>query len=111
MELQLEKQKRMVYEKVLDRTAEETCSADFVVPDALADVGALLMTEGSFSLWKLDFSEKNADIEGRIHASVCYTEEQTGAICSFPVELPVKMSVSAETLSPDVRPFAVCTVS
>ena len=43
MELQLEKQKRMVYEKVLDRTAEETCSADFVVPDALADVGALLM--------------------------------------------------------------------
>lgn len=111
MELQLEKQKQMVYEKVLDRTAEETCSADFVVPDALADVGVLLMTEGSFSLWKLDFSEKNADIEGCINASVCYTEEQTGAICSFPVELPVKMSVSAETLSPDVRPFAVCTVS
>lgn len=111
MELQLEKQKRMVYEKVLDRTAEENCSADFVVPDALADVGALLMTEGAFSLWKLDFSEKNADIEGCVNASVCYTEEQTGAICSFPVELPVKMSISAETLSPDVRPFAVCTVS
>lgn len=111
MELQLEKQKRMVYEKVLDRTAEENCSADFVVPDALADVGVLLMTEGTFSLWKLDFSEKNADIEGCVQANVCYTEEQTGAICSFPVELPVKMSVSAETLSPDVRPFAVCTVS
>lgn len=111
MELQLEKQKRMVYEKVLDRTAEENCSADFVVPDALADVGALLMTEGTFALWKLDFSEKNADIEGCVNASVCYTEEQTGALCSFPVELPVKMSVSAETLAPDVRPFAVCTVT
>lgn len=111
MELQLGKQKRMVYEKVLDRTAEENCSADFVVPDALADIGALLMTEGTFSLWKLDFSEKNADMEGSISAHVCYTEEQTGALCSFPVELPVKMSISAETLAPDVRPFAVCTIS
>lgn len=111
MELQLGKQKRMVYEKVLDRTAEENCSADFVVPDALADIGTLLMTEGTFSLWKLDFSEKNADIEGSISANVCYAEEQTGAMCSFPVELPVKMSVSAETLASDVRPFAVCTIS
>lgn len=111
MELQLGKQKRMVYEKVLERTTEEACSADFVVPDALADVGALVITEGSFVLWKLDFSEKNAEIEGSIRASVCYTEDPTGVLCSFPVEVPVKLSVSAETLTEDVRPFAVCTLS
>lgn len=111
MELQLEKQKRTVYEKVLDRTEEAACSADFVVPDALADVGALLLTEGVFTLHRLDFEEQRARLEGCVSVCVCYTAEQTGVVCSFPVELPVKLVLDADTLSPEARPFAVCALS
>ena len=42
MDLQLGKQKRMMYARVFDRTEEETCSVDAVVPDALGDIGAIL---------------------------------------------------------------------
>ena len=41
MELQLGKQKRMMYARVFDRTEEETCSADAVVPDALGDLSLI----------------------------------------------------------------------
>lgn len=72
MELQLGKQKRMMYARVFDRTEEETCSADAVVPDALGDIGAIVVTEGTFCLWNLDFSDKSAQIEGSIAADVVY---------------------------------------
>ena len=88
MELQLGKQKRMMYARVFDRTEEETCSADAVVPDALGDIGTILVTEGTFCLWNLDFSDKSAQIEGSVAADVVYAEEG-GALRSFPVELPV----------------------
>ena len=104
MELQLGKQKHMIYARVFDRTEEETCSADSVVPDALGDIGTILVTEGTFCLWNLDFSEKSAQIEGSIAADVVYAEED-GTLSSFPVELPVKVRISGETLSPDVRPW------
>ena len=68
MELQLGKQKRMMYARVFDRTEEETCSADAVVPDALGDIGAIVVTEGTFCLWNLDFSDKSAQIEGSVAA-------------------------------------------
>ena len=84
MELQLGKQKRMMYARVFDRTEEETCSADAVVPDALGDIGAIVVTEGTFCLWNLDFSDKSAQIEGSIVADVVYAEE-SGALRSFPV--------------------------
>ncbi len=99
MELQLGKQKRMMYARVFDRTEEETCSVDAVVPDALGDIGAIVVTEGTFCLWNLDFSDKSAQIEGSIAADVVYAEEG-GALRSFPVELPVKVRISGETLSP-----------
>ena len=89
MELQLGKQKRMMYARVFDRTEEETCSVDAVVPDALGDIGAIVVTEGTFCLWNLDFSDKSAQIEGSVAADVVYAEEG-GALRSFPVELPVK---------------------
>lgn len=110
MELQLGKQKRMMYARVFDRTEEETCSADAVVPDALGDIGAIVVTEGTFCLWNLDFSDKSAQIEGSIVADVVYAEE-SGALRSFPVELPVKVRISGETLSPDVRPWLRCTLT
>ena len=110
MELQLGKQKRMMYARVFDRTEEETCSADAVVPDALGDIGTILVTEGTFCLWNLDFSDKSAQIEGSIAADVVYAEEG-GALRSFPVELPVKVRISGETLSPDVRPWLRCTLT
>ena len=111
MELQMEKQKQVCFEQVLDRTVEESFTADAVVPDALADVGGLLLTEGDFCLWRLDLSDGAAELEGAIQATVCYTEEQTGAVAGFPVEVPVQLRIAAETLSPEVRPFAVCRVS
>ena len=110
MELQLGKQKRMMYARVFDRTEEETCSVDAVVPDALGDIGAIVVAEGTFCLWNLDFSDKSAQIEGSIAADVVYAEEG-GALRSFPVELPVKVRISGETLSPDVRPWLRCTLT
>ena len=110
MELQLGKQKRMMYARVFDRTEEETCSVDAVVPDALGDIGAIVVAEGTFCLWNLDFSDKSAQIEGSIAADVVYAEEG-GALRSFPVELPVKVRISGETLSLDVRPWLRCTLT
>ena len=49
MELQLGKQKRMMYARVFNRTEEETCSADAVVPDALGDIGAIVVTAVSYT--------------------------------------------------------------
>ena len=37
--------------------------------------------------------------------------EESGALRSFPVELPVKVRISGETLSPDVRPWLRCTLT
>lgn len=71
MELQLGKQKRMMYARVFDRAEEETCS---------------------------------------VAADVVYAEEG-GALRSFPVELPVKVRINGETLSPDVRPWLRCTLT
>lgn len=110
MELQLGKQEHRMYTRVFDRTEEETCSLDAVVPDALGDLSALVVTEGTFCLWNLAFSDKSAQIEGCIAADVVYAEEN-GALRSFPVELPVKMHMSGETLAEDVRPWLRCTLA
>lgn len=110
MELQLGKQEHRMYTRVFDRTEEETCSLDAVVPDALGDLSALVVTEGTFCLWNLAFSDKSAQIEGCIAADVVYTEEN-GALRSFPVELPVKVHMSGETLAEDVRPWLRCTLA
>ena len=110
MELQLGKQEHRMYTRVFDRTEEETCSVDAVVPDALGDLSALVVTEGTFCLWNLAFSDKSAQIEGCIAADVVYAEEN-GALRSFPVELPVKMHMSGETLAEDVRPWLRCTLA
>lgn len=83
MELQLGKQEHRMYTRVFDRTEEETCSVDAVVPDALGDLSALVVTEGTFCLWNLAFSDKSAQIEGCIAADVVYAEE-SGALRSFP---------------------------
>ena len=107
MELQLGKQEHRMYTRVFDRTEEETCS---VVPDALGDLSALVVTEGTFCLWNLAFSDKSALIEGCIAADVVYAEEN-GALRSFPVELPVKVHMSGETLAEDVRPWLRCTLA
>ena len=110
MELQLGKQKHRQYTRIFDRTEEETCSVDAVVPDALGDLSALVVTEGTFCLWNLAFSDKSAQIEGCIAADVVYAEE-SGALRSFPVELPVKVHMSGETLAEDVRPWLRCTIA
>lgn len=110
MELQLGKQEHRMYTRVFDRTEEETCSVDAVVPDALGDLSALVVTEGTFCLWNLAFSDKSAQIEGCIAADVVYAEE-SGALRSFPVELPVKVHMSGETLAEDVRPWLRCTLA
>lgn len=110
MELQLGKQEHRMYTRVFDRTEEETCSVDAVVPDALGDLSALVVTEGTFCLWNLAFSDKSAQIEGCVAADVVYTEEN-GALRSFPVELPVKVHMSGDTLSEDVRPWLRCTLA
>ena len=99
-----------MYTRVFDRTEEETCSVDAVVPDALGDLSALVVTEGTFCLWNLAFSDKSAQIEGCIAADVVYAEEN-GALRSFPVELPVKVHMSGETLAEDVRPWLRCTLA
>ena len=110
MELQLGKQEHRMYTRVFDRTEEETCSVDAVVPDALGDLSALVVTEGTFCLWNLAFSDKSAQIEGCIAADVVYAEE-SGALRSFRVELPVKVHMSGETLAEDVRPWLRCTLA
>lgn len=110
MELQLGKQEHKMYTRIFDRIGEETCSVDAVVPDALGDLSALVVTEGTFCLWNLAFSDKSAQIEGCIAADVVYAEEN-GALRSFPVELPVKVHMSGDTLSEDVRPWLRCTLA
>lgn len=110
MELQLGKQEHRMYTRIFDRIGEETCSVDAVVPDALGDLSALVVTEGTFCLWNLTFSDKSAQIEGCVAADVVYTEEN-GALRSFPVELPVKVHMSGDTLSEDVRPWLRCTLA
>lgn len=110
MELQLGKQEHRMYTRIFDRIGEETCSVDAVVPDALGDLSALVVTEGTFCLWNLSFSDKSAQIEGCVAADVVYTEEN-GALRSFPVELPVKVHMSGDTLSEDVRPWLRCTLA
>ncbi len=110
MELQLGKQEHRMYTRIFDRIGEETCSVDAVVPDALGDLSALVVTEGAFCLWNLTFSDKSAQIEGCVAADVVYTEEN-GALRSFPVELPVKVHMSGDTLSEDVRPWLRCTLA
>lgn len=110
MELQLGKQEHRMYTRIFDRIGEETCSVDAVVPDALGDLSALVVTEGTFCLWNLAFSDKSAQIEGCVAADVVYAEEN-GALRSFPVELPVKVHMSGETLSEDVRPWLRCTLA
>lgn len=110
MELQLGKQKHRQYTRIFDRTEEETCSVDAVVPDALGDLSALVVTEGTFCLWNLAFSDKSAQIEGCVAADVVYAEE-SGALRSFPVELPVKVHMSGETLAEDARPWLRCTLA
>lgn len=110
MELQLGKQEHRMYTRIFDRIGEETCSVDAVVPDALGDLSALVVTEGTFCLWNLAFSDKSAQIEGCVAADVVYTEEN-GALRSFPVELPVKVHMSGDTLSEDVRPWLRCTLA
>lgn len=110
MELQLGKQEHRMYTRIFDRIGEETCSVDAVVPDALGDLSALMVTEGTFCLWNLAFSDKSAQIEGCVAADVVYTEEN-GALRSFPVELPVKVHMSGDTLSEDVRPWLRCTLA
>lgn len=99
-----------MYTRIFDRIGEETCSVDAVVPDALGDLSALVVTEGTFCLWNLAFSDKSAQIEGCVAADVVYTEEN-GALRSFPVELPVKVHMSGDTLSEDVRPWLRCTLA
>ena len=110
MELQLGKQEHRMYTRIFDRIGEETCSVDAVVPDALGDLSALVVTEGTFCLWNLSFSDKSAQIEGCVAADVVYAEEN-GALRSFPVELPVKVHMSGDTLSEDVRPWLRCTLA
>ena len=107
MELQLGKQKRMMYARVFDRTEEETCSADAVVPDALGDIGAIVVTEGTFCLWNLDFSDKSAQIEGSVATDVVYAEEG-GALRSFPV---ARSTASRRTLTPSWRLRRLCRTS
>lgn len=99
-----------MYTRIFDRIGEETCSVDAVVPDALGDLSALVVTEGTFCLWNLAFSDKSAQIEGCVAADVVYAEEN-GALRSFPVELPVKVHMSGDTLSEDVRPWLRCTLA
>ena len=68
MELQLGKQEHRMYTRIFDRIGEETCSVDAVVPDALGDLSALVVTEGTFCLWNLAFSDKMC-IRDRAHRS------------------------------------------
>ena len=98
MELQLGKQKRMMYARVFDRTEEETCSADAVVPDALGDIGAIVVTEGTFCLWNLDFSDKSAQIEGSVAADVVYAEE--GGESTKNRETQMRLSVAEVWIRP-----------
>lgn len=56
------------------------------------------------------FRTRAAQIEGCIAADVVYAEEN-GALRSFPVELPVKVHMSGETLAEDVRPWLRCTLA
>ena len=91
MELQLEKQTIPCYQRTAQCAAEERFSADCVVPDALPDVGSLLLTEGDFCLWRLDVADGSAELEGELRADVCYTPEEGGAPVSFPVSVPVQL--------------------
>ncbi len=57
-----------------------------------------MVTEGHVLPLESRFSDKSAQIEGSVAADVVYAEEN-GALRSFPVELPVKVRISGETLS------------
>lgn len=80
MELQLGKQKRMMYARVFDRTEEETCSVDAVVPDALGDIGAIVVAEGTFCLWNLDFRTRAR--RSRAASRPMWSTRRRAALCA-----------------------------
>ena len=107
MELQLEQQVIPCLIPCAHRSAEEHFSADFVVPDSMPDVSALLLTEGDLCLWRLDLNDGSAEMEGEISARICYGNDH-GAPLSFPVRIPVRSRLRAEAFETGQRPFLRC---
>lgn len=110
MELRLHKER---YERMIcaaNRTMEDAFTADVVVPDAMPDVASVLLTDGDFCLWRLDFSDGCAEAEGEWKGSVCYQEE-SGLVKSFPVSVGIRMRISDDAIRPELRPFAAFRVS
>lgn len=110
MDLRLKEERIEYHTCVLDRTVEDMFTADVVVPDALADVGEVILMDGDFCLWRLDLGSGSAEAEGEWKGSVCYRTEDSGELVSFPVSVGIRLRVHDDGISPDLRPFAVCRV-
>lgn len=110
MELHLEQQQFSTFALQADRAAEERFSSDCVVPDALPDAASLLLTEGELCLWRLDFSEGGAELEGEVSARVCFQSEN-GEAFGFPVSVPVSVRFRGEELQGGLRPYLHCRVA
>jgi hypothetical protein len=111
MELHLEKRTYPVLRAGACHSAEETFRADCVVPDALPDVSAILLTEGDFCLWSLDVLESGAELEGEIAVRLCCAGEGGGMPVSVPVQIPVRLHFSGEDLQPGLRPVLRCDLT
>ena len=110
MDLRLKEERIEYHTCVLDRTVEDMFTADVVVPDALADVGEVILMDGDFCLWRLDLGSGSAEAEGEWKGSVCYRAEDDGELVSFPVSVGIRLRMHDDSIAPDLRPFAVCHV-
>lgn len=103
MEWKLQTREAACFTLAAGHTSEERFTADSVVPDTLPDVDRLLTVLGTLCLWRLDLDEGSAELEGEIRCDVLYQDE-TGALQSFPVTMPVLQRFREDALSPGLRP-------
>ena len=106
MELRLNRERVEYLQRAVDRTTEDTFTADVVIPDVLPDAAAIALTEGDFCLWRLDFSSGSAEAEGEWKGTVCYLADQEDGLVSFPVSVGVRLRVFDDAIEAGIKPFA-----
>ena len=114
MELRLKRDPLNCYTCKLNRHAEDSFTADVVISDTLPDASSVILSDGDFCLWRLDLSSGSAEAEGEWKGSICYAAESDGTPVRFPVSVGVRLRVSDDLITPELRPYAsfhICDVA
>ena len=111
MDMLLKQERLDYYERVVDRTVEDSFTVDVVVPDTLEDVGEALLADGDFCLWRLDMNTGSAEAEGEWKGIVCFRADGSEKLLHFPVSAGVRLRMLDDHITPELRPYAQFRVS